>query len=367
MTPKKIKILYIDDEQNNLLGFKATFRLKFNVFTAINSEEAINILKNNADIRIIFSDQRMPEKTGVQFFDEIRDEYPLPVRILITAYTDIDAVIDAINKGHIFRYVKKPWEEADILKVIEEAEQHYNANASLQLRNDELATAYKELDKFAYSVSHDIRGPMSGVLTAIDFARNLDDIDEIRNVLDMMEKSIHKLDEYIITMHDYYNLQKGALKIATIDFNELVKDYKDIFDTYASAEDIYFTATVEQQEPFFSDMMSLRLIFNNMLSNAFKYQRRDNPAKTVHLKVRVQNGLATFIVQDNGVGIAGNHIPEIFDLHFRSNETEAGFGFGLYNLKGAIMKLNGLIDVDSRIGEGTTFKITIPNLQQDPI
>jgi len=362
--PQRLKILYLDDELNNLIGFKANFRLRFNVFTAQTTTEAINYLIQYPDIRIIFCDQRMPEKTGVEFFDEIRSLFPLPVRIMITGFADIDAVIDAINKGNIFRYVKKPWKEEDILKVIEEADKYYNANSMLSLRNEELTSAYKELDKFAYSVSHDIRGPMAGILTAIDFIKTLDDIQEIRKLLEMMEKSVHKLDDFIITMHEYYNMQKGELTITDINFNSMVRDQKDIYDVYANANNIVFTVEVDQQEPFMSDEVSLKMMINNLLSNAFKYQRKDATDKMVHLRIKVINGLTTIIVQDNGIGIEEKNISEIFSLYFRGSNTDSsGFGFGLYNLKGALMKLNGQIDVDSSPGKGTTFKLTVPSIK----
>src|SRR5271165_1282423 len=104
----KIKILYVDDEPENLVGFKAALRLDYQIFTAQNVPQAITCLNDHPEIRIIFCDQRMPGKTGVDFFEEIRVSHPLPVRIMLTAYTDIESIIDAINKGNIYRYVKKP-------------------------------------------------------------------------------------------------------------------------------------------------------------------------------------------------------------------------------------------------------------------
>src|ERR1700761_8971977 len=112
--PDKIKILYVDDEQDNLVGFKASLRYDYTVFTALNVAQGIEYLNSNPDIKVVISDQRMPGKTGVGFFEEIRTSHPLPVRILLTAYADIDAIIGAINKGNIFRYVRKPWIEADL-------------------------------------------------------------------------------------------------------------------------------------------------------------------------------------------------------------------------------------------------------------
>src|ERR1700744_6404969 len=122
---EKIKILYLDDEMDNLTGFKATLRLDYQVYTAANVPAALEHLEKHPDIRVIFCDQRMPGKTGVEFFEEIRGTHPLPMRILLTGYTDIESVIDAINRGNIFRFVKKPWMEAEIVSAIEEANKFY--------------------------------------------------------------------------------------------------------------------------------------------------------------------------------------------------------------------------------------------------
>jgi two-component system sensor histidine kinase/response regulator len=95
---EKIKILYLDDELNNLIGFKASLRLNYIIYTAQNSDEALAYLSKNSDIRVIFCDQKMPEKTGVEFFEEIRSIHPHPIRILLTAYTDVESLIEAINR-----------------------------------------------------------------------------------------------------------------------------------------------------------------------------------------------------------------------------------------------------------------------------
>jgi len=144
---EKIKVLYIDDEPNNLISFKASFRLDYQVYTADNTQDALKHLEAHPDIRIIFCDQRMPDKTGVEFFEDIRAQFPLPIRILLTGYTDIESVIDAINKSNIYRYVKKPWINEDIVSAIDEANKFYLANSMLSVKNDILQKAYNELDK----------------------------------------------------------------------------------------------------------------------------------------------------------------------------------------------------------------------------
>lgn len=359
---QKIKILYVDDEPDNLLGFKASLRMDYNVLVATNTLEALNLLNDHPDIKIVFCDQRMPDKTGVEFFEGIRISHPLPVRILLTAYTDVESIIDAINKGNIFRYVKKPWAETDIISAISEAEKFHTANAMLSIKNEELQIAYDELNKFAYSVSHDIRGPLSGILGAIEVASDIDDLEEMKEMLFLMKKSLKKLDTYILSMHDYYNLQRGELKIEDISFEKLMEELKEIYSVVAKANNVSFITNVQQNQIFRSDQSPLKLIFNNLVSNAFKYQDRNSKNKVVEVSVDVVDGLASISIKDSGIGILGQHIGEIFNLFYRANSQEVGSGFGLYNVKSALLKLNGQIEVNSVMHKGTTFKVTIPSI-----
>ncbi|BAU53545.1 hybrid sensor histidine kinase/response regulator [Mucilaginibacter gotjawali] len=360
--PEKIKVLYIDDEPENLVGFKASLRLDYQIFTAVNIPDAISCLDNNPDIRVIFCDQRMPGKTGVDFFEEIRVTHPLPVRIMLTAYTDVESIIDAINKGNIFRFVKKPWIEADIIWAIEEANKFYMANSMLFVKNEELQKAYNELNKFAYSVSHDIRGPLTGILGAINLAREIDDTSEIKEMLFLMEKSVKKLNTYVLSMHDYYSMQRGELKITEIDFNTIIDELKAIYIVNSKINNVLFKVDIRQDEVFLCDEAPLRLIINNLLSNAFKYQDTNAEIKSVEVKIVVADGKAVIHVSDTGIGILESHLGEIFNLFFRSNSAEVGSGFGLYNVKSALLKLNGQIEVSSVLHQGTTFKVTIPSI-----
>jgi DNA-binding NarL/FixJ family response regulator len=114
----KIKVLYIDDEHDNLMAFNSTFRRMFDVYIAESAAKGIEILKTEA-IEILIADQRMPEMTGVEFFESILDDYPNPIRILLTGYSDITAVKDAINKGQVYKYLNKPWDEYELKITIE--------------------------------------------------------------------------------------------------------------------------------------------------------------------------------------------------------------------------------------------------------
>lgn len=358
---EKIKILYVDDELNNLVGFKASFRLDYQVLIANDTTEAVELLTNNPDIRVVFCDQRMPDKTGVEFFEEIRSWFPYPIRILLTGYADIEAVISAINRGNVFRYVKKPWTDADIVSAIEEANKFYLANSMLAIKNEELQKAYNELDKFAYSVSHDIRGPLSGIMGAIKVVRHLEDVKEVKEMLALMESSVKKLDTFILSMHDYYTVQRGELRIVEIDMHDVIKNIEEMHKAHFIANNVNFQSVINQREPFWTDKVTLTLVLNNLLSNAIKYQKVQNDDKQIELNVTIEKGLATIYVKDNGIGIPETYITEIFNLFFRASSQNAGSGFGLYNVKDALLKLNGGIEVSSVLGEGAVFKVTIPN------
>ena len=115
-TKSRAAILYIDDEEHNLVAFKAVLRRDFEIYTAISVKEARKFLEDY-EISIIVSDQRMPQTSGVQFFSEIKNSHPDPIRILLTGYSDMEAVVDAINKGEVYRYLTKPW-DSDYMKSI---------------------------------------------------------------------------------------------------------------------------------------------------------------------------------------------------------------------------------------------------------
>ncbi|NNE56276.1 MAG: response regulator, partial [Flavobacteriales bacterium] len=124
MSDKKITILYLDDEENNLNSFKAAFRRDYNIFTTTTAQEAVKVLSDHT-VHVVISDQKMPNISGVEFFELIVQDFPDPIRMLLTGYADIEAVIDAINKGQVYRYIGKPWNETELKMNIENAYEVY--------------------------------------------------------------------------------------------------------------------------------------------------------------------------------------------------------------------------------------------------
>ncbi len=142
---EKIRILYVDDEENNLQAFKATFRRDYKVALAISAIDGREYLKSN-EVDIIITDQRMPEETGVDFLASVIPNYPEPIRILLTGYTDIQAVIDAINKGQIYHYLTKPWEEDYMRTVIKNAYEVFALRKENKRLTEDLIKANNQLE-----------------------------------------------------------------------------------------------------------------------------------------------------------------------------------------------------------------------------
>ncbi|BAU53543.1 response regulator [Mucilaginibacter gotjawali] len=145
MSDNKIAVLYVDDEEHNLFSFKATFRIKYKVLTALSGAEALDILAKN-QVHIIITDQRMPEMTGIEFLEKVLDKFPDPMRLLLTGYADMNAVIDAVNKGKIFHYLAKPWNEEELDLTINRAYEKYLERVQLKEMNEKLEQSNDQLE-----------------------------------------------------------------------------------------------------------------------------------------------------------------------------------------------------------------------------
>lgn len=141
----KIHVLYVDDEEQNLVSFKASFRRYFEIFTANSANEAQKILKENT-IHVLITDQRMPETLGTELLAKAVLDYPDQTRILLTGYTDIEALKDAVNRGHIFRYLEKPWNDDELRKTIEDSFHVYNIKKEQEELNKKILLTNEQLE-----------------------------------------------------------------------------------------------------------------------------------------------------------------------------------------------------------------------------
>ncbi|MGB3536083.1 MAG: response regulator [Microcoleaceae cyanobacterium] len=139
--PKKPKMLVVDDEPDNLDLLYRTFRRNFNVFKADSGIQALDVLKTEGEVAVIISDQRMPEMKGTEFLSKTVPEFPNTVRIILTGFTDIEDLVEAINSGQVYKYITKPWDPNELKSVVQRAAETYEL---LNQRTEELQRAHKQ-------------------------------------------------------------------------------------------------------------------------------------------------------------------------------------------------------------------------------
>ncbi len=187
-----IKVLYLDDEENNLIAFKALFRREFDVFTTTSPQEAVAYLNAN-EVPIILSDQKMPELSGVEFFELTLNDFPNAVRILVTGYADIEAVIDAINRGQVYRYVAKPWNENDLRVCLLNAAERYEMNIQTS-NSDSKSNKWKLAKARIQEAIHKVKEVVSS-WKGSNQPVPADSLNEVVNELNALEESVNEVFE----------------------------------------------------------------------------------------------------------------------------------------------------------------------------
>lgn len=365
MEQEKPSVLFLDDEVGNLTGFKAQFRRFFDIEVALTAAEAREKLAKK-HFHVLLTDQRMPEMSGVEFCVSIRDDYPETVRILVTAYADINTVIDAINEGQVYRYIAKPWQDEDIMIAIKNGVDLSQSRTELRKRSEELQKAYDELNRFIYSASHDMRAPLTSILGVVNLAQQESEDAKMHEYLRMVEISVKRMEVLNNNVIDYYINNKKQARLEELDFKEMVEDTVSSLKYYLNADKIDFSIDVVQTAKFMSDGFRVRSVVNNLISNAIKFQRPENDTRTISIKAKVDAASFNLEVKDNGIGIRKESLEHIFEMFYRATATNSGSGIGLYVTKESIDKLGGTIQVASEENIGTTFNISIPNLSGMP-
>ncbi len=232
----------------------------------------------------------------------------------------------------------------------------------LQAQNEELIKINEELDRFVYSAGHDLRAPLMSVLGLINIAQTEDEGLKKNEYMELMRRSIHKLDEFIKDIIHFSRNARTALIPEPIDFKVLLEEVVDNLVYMKGDQQIQTQLHVEQNGPFFSDPKRITVIFNNLLSNAYRYSDPYKEKPFVDIQVGVNAGGVHIGIRDNGIGIDQEHIDKIFLMFYRATESRSGSGLGLYIVQETVATLQGEIKVQSKKGEGTSVSLNLPNL-----
>lgn len=232
------------------------------------------------------------------------------------------------------------------------------AEDKLRKTNQELSKRNTELDNFVYSVSHDLRAPIASVLGLINLARKDGDSKMKDTYLNMIHKSALQQDHFIKDILDQSRNSRLDVRREEVFFEPLINETFNSLTFAESMERMERMVSVEQETPFYSDSWRLKVILSNIISNAIRYRNGKDPV--IRVKVKVTGDKANVSVEDNGKGIAKEHLPSVFKMFYRATDDGHGSGLGLYIVKEAVEKLNGSIKISSREGAGTTVNLEIP-------
>lgn len=237
------------------------------------------------------------------------------------------------------------------------------AELKLQKTNQELSKRNTELDNFVYSVSHDLRAPIASVLGLINLARKDNDPAMKDTYLEMINSSALQQDHFIKEILDQSRNSRLDVKREEILFKPIIDEtFNQLSFATPTGKGVECIISVQQEKPFYCDRWRLKVILNNIISNAIRYRNGRDPV--IRVNVAITDTGAQLRVEDNGRGIAKEHLKNVCRMFYRATDDNAGSGLGLYIVKETIDRLNGSIDIDSVEGEGTTVHVMIPEVAQ---
>ena len=233
----------------------------------------------------------------------------------------------------------------------------------LEQQNEELQKINAELDKFVYSVSHDLRAPLTSMLGIIEISIEESEDVNIRERLNLLKTNITKLDQFILDILDHSRNARMEIRNERIDFSEIVNDITANlkYRSGISDHDIDVRVNIQSDGYFYSDKNRIIIILNNLISNAIRYANPGAAEPFVAIKITTNEREADIVIEDNGIGIDKAFHEKIFEMFYRVSHNSVGSGLGLYLVKECLKKLSGTIKVESEKGKGTAFYISIPN------
>lgn len=367
-----VDVLYVDDDLANLTVFRAAFGRRFSVLVASSGAEALDLLEKH-DVAVLLSDQRMPGMSGVELLRRVRESQPHIERYLVTAYSNLDEAIAAVNEGHIRRYLKKPWEAGEVAAAIQagiEAVALRRRVAELERRMHE-AERIHALGVVAAGIAHELRNPLTSLMLQLELAQPEAEelsayasreprlIARLRRATDLAGRLKEILDGMSLTQRR----EAGAEKA---DLREVIRL------TLACLEgSLRCCATLElalEEVPLVRGGRGpLGQVVMNLLVNAMQSFPEDQPReeRRLALRVRAEAPWVSLRVEDNGPGIPPEVQVRLFEPFF-TTKLDGGTGLGLAICRRIVEEFGGRIAFTSAPGQGTTFEVLLPVWAPDP-
>jgi len=380
-------LLVVDDEPDVVKSVRDLFRLDYKVLTATSASEALDLLQRET-VHVVMSDQRMPEMSGVQFLARVERTYPEIVRLLFTGYADLRSVVDAINQGHVWRYITKPWDPEELGTVIRSACEHFDLihernqlletlqkqNLELEQANADLARANDLKHAFIQVASHELRTPLTILQGMVRLAARVpNESPALKNYLDRIERAsrrLHTLVDQIVAML-LANRFERVLQREPTDIAPLLRDAADDIRPFIELRHQHLAVEVPSDLGRLNiEASGIRDCINHLLLNAIKFTPDGGRIALSAVRAPSHGGVV-IRVADTGEGMNTDTCQRLFQPFFTGFDVSRhcsgtyehgrrGLGLGLAIVKNLVELHGGTIGVETEPGQGTTFTITLP-------
>jgi len=233
-----------------------------------------------------------------------------------------------------------------------------NSEKNILQKNKELMKANAELDRFVYSASHDLRAPLTSLAGLIHLAQR--DKADAPTYLALMAERLNVMDNYIKDIVEYSRNTRLEVSFSKINLRPVIEEVVNTLKYSTDTSKVRIEIKLEDGLKIKTDESRLRVILNNLIGNAFKYQDLSKSNPYLKVQAAIQDNQCFITIEDNGIGIKPEHHIKVFEMFYRANDSAAGSGLGLYIARETADKLKGKISFESAYGLGTTFTVSIP-------
>ncbi len=370
-----IKILVIDDEPGIRSGITRVLRsftvgfpfleedFDFVIIEAATGEEGLYYI-NNSNIDIVLLDNKLPGIQGIEILDYINNNQLDLAVTMITSYASLDLAVAATKKG-AYNFVPKPFTPAELKIAVENATKHLY----LKRMTTKMNLEGKQLRfQFLSVLSHELKSPLNAIEGYLQLMQDKLLGNDLSKYDDMLNRSMERIMGMRTLIMDLLDLTRlssntGEKVRMKVDLSMICKMAIDTIKPLAIQRNINIIKHIKDDVIFYSNSIDIEIIFNNILSNAVKYNI-DNGLLIITLDETEDSVLIS--VEDTGIGIAESDIDKLFIefTRIRNEETKfiSGSGLGLSILKKTVDSYHGKVDVNSEIGKGTKFEITLPKV-----
>lgn len=360
-------ILIIDDEQVLLEGCRQVLEEKgYVTATADNGERGLQLIRElNPDLVLV--DLKMPGKSGMEVLQEIESTHPNLVKIVITGYSTVSLAVEAMKKG-ADDFIPKPFTDDELSMTVEKGLK----KRRLILEREALMKEQELIRRNMISlVSHEMRAPLAATIQYLEVILGGMAGDVSQEAKEMIERCVVRLREMLELFGRWlklatYDPQKSAERFTAVPLTDMAAKVLEMRKPDAQEMKVHLSLEAPQDlPPVMGSRGALEEVLDNLVANAIKYNRQGGWVK-VRLLERNQEILVE--VADNGIGIPPEHLPRIFDEFYRvdgrRNAPIKGAGLGLAIVKKLVETHGGTIAAESRVGEGSLFRISLPKPQQ---